>query len=205
VKRTLDVLVAFTLLLLLSPLLLVTAIAVRVMLGSPVLFIQDRVGKGGGVFRLYKFRTMKDARDADGQLLADAQRLTRLGRFLRAASVDELPEFWNVLKGDMSLVGPRPLLVEYLARYTPEQARRHEVSPGISGLAQVRGRNATSWDERFALDVWYVDHRSMWLDVRILFITLWKVVFREGVASPGHATMPKFTGAQNVQGDSRCD
>lgn len=194
VKRAVDVVASALGLLVLSPLLLALAVLIAMKLGTPVLFTQDRPGLGGRIFRLYKFRTMTDARDEGGQLLPDSERLTALGRFMRSASLDELPELWNVLRGDMSLVGPRPLLVEYLSRYTPEQARRHEVRPGITGLAQVSGRNAVSWEERFALDVWYVDHRSFWLDLKILAMTVWKVLRREGISARGHATMPEFTG-----------
>jgi lipopolysaccharide/colanic/teichoic acid biosynthesis glycosyltransferase len=192
VKRALDVMVSLVGLIVLSPILLLVALLVRLLLGTPVIFAQDRPGLGGRIFRLYKFRTMTDARGADGALLPDSDRLTSFGRFLRSASVDELPELWNVLKGDMSLVGPRPLLGEYLDRYTPRQARRHEVRPGITGLAQVSGRNELSWDERFELDVWYVDNRSLWLDMKILTMTVWKVIRREGISSHGHATMPVF-------------
>ncbi len=193
-KRGVDVVVSVTGLIVLSPLLIVLSALVRIMLGSPILFVQERPGRDRRVFRMYKFRTMTEERSADGTLLPDEVRLTGFGKLLRTTSADELPEFWNVLKGDMSLVGPRPLLVEYLDRYSPEQARRHEVRPGITGLAQVSGRNALSWDERLALDFWYVDHWSFWLDVKILFLTVWKVFWREGVSSPGHATMPEFMG-----------
>ncbi len=196
VKRILDVLLAGVLLLLTVPLMLAMALAVRWRLGAPVFFRQQRPGLHGKPFTLYKFRTMSDARDEQGNLLPDKQRLTRLGRFLRSTSLDELPELWNVLKGDMSLVGPRPLLMEYLPLYTPEQMRRHEVKPGITGWAQVNGRNALTWEERFALDVWYVDHVSFRLDMQILFLTLWKVLSREGIAHPGSETMPKFTGSR---------
>jgi lipopolysaccharide/colanic/teichoic acid biosynthesis glycosyltransferase len=194
VKRAFDIVVSSVLLLALSPLLLGLVFLVRLRLGSPVLFAQDRPGKGGRIFRLYKFRTMTDARDAGGELLPDDQRLAPFGRLLRSTSLDEFPEFWNVLKGDMSLVGPRPLLVQYLDRYTPEQARRHEVRPGVTGLAQVSGRNQLSWDERFELDVWYVDNMSLWLDLKILCRTLWKTVRREGITSGEHATMTEFRG-----------
>lgn len=200
-KRALDIAASALALVILSPVLVVLAILIRVKLGTPVIFTQARPGVGGRTFRLYKFRTMTDGRGADGSLLPDAERLTPFGRLLRSTSLDELPEFWNVLKGDMSLVGPRPLLVEYLERYTPEQARRHEVRPGITGLAQVSGRNELSWDDRFALDVWYVDNRTMWLDLKILAMTVWKVVRRTGVSSPGHATMPEFAGSLFEQGD----
>ncbi len=193
-KRVFDFSAAALGLLLLAPLLLVLAVLVRVKLGSPVLFVQERPGRGGRLFHLLKFRTMTDGRDAAGQLLPDAQRLTPFGRWLRASSLDELPELWNVLRGDMSLVGPRPLLVRYLPRYSPEQARRHEVRPGITGWAQINGRNALNWDEKFRLDVWYVDHRTLGLDLTILCRTVWKVVRREGIAAAGEATMPEFRG-----------
>jgi lipopolysaccharide/colanic/teichoic acid biosynthesis glycosyltransferase len=175
--------------------MLVIAVLVRVKLGKPVLFSQERPGLRGRPFRLYKFRTMRDLRDADGRLLPDEERLTKFGRFLRASSLDELPEMVNVLKGEMSLVGPRPLLVTYLNRYTPEQARRHEALPGITGWAQVNGRNALTWEDKFCLDVWYVDHQSLWLDVKILFLTLWKALKREGINAPGSATAPEFMGS----------
>lgn len=193
-KRLFDLLAsAMGLLILAVPLALLTW-QVRRKLGSPVLFTQVRPGLHGKPFRMVKFRTMTDARDASGALLPDAQRLTPFGRFLRASSLDELPELWNVLRGDMSLVGPRPLLVEYLPLYSTEQARRHEVRPGITGWAQINGRNAISWADKFALDVWYVDHRSMWLDVHILWLTVRKVLVRDGISAPGDATMPKFEG-----------
>jgi len=160
-----------------------------------VIFTQERPGLHGRIFKMYKFRTMRDLRDAGGNLLPDEQRLTKLGRFLRSTSLDELPELFNVLKGEMSLVGPRPLLVAYLDRYTPEQARRHEVLPGITGWAQVNGRNAISWEEKFKLDVWYVDHQSFWLDLKILFMTLAKVFKREGISAEGSATAPEFMGS----------
>lgn len=189
-----DVLLAgIALLLLVLPLLLLASL-VRFRLGSPVLFRQARPGLHGRPFMMVKFRTMTDERGADGELLPDAQRLTSFGRFLRASSLDELPELWNVLRGEMSLVGPRPLLMEYLPLYSPEQARRHEVRPGITGWAQVNGRNALSWEERFKLDIWYVDHRSLWLDLRILWLTVRKVIVREGISAQGEATMPRFTG-----------
>lgn len=191
VKRALDVVTAAVGLVVLSPVMLVTAIAVRANLGSPVLFSQPRPGRGGRVFRLYKFRSMR-AVDAGRGWVTDEQRLTRFGRVLRSTSLDELPSLWNVFRGDMSVVGPRPLLVEYLPRYTPEQARRHEVRPGITGLAQVNGRNTVDWDQRFALDVRYVDSRSLALDARILVGTVRSVVVREGISAEGHATMRKF-------------
>ncbi len=196
-KRLFDLLLSFGLLLVLAlPLLLLWGL-VRCKLGSPVLFRQVRPGLHGRPFMMVKFRTMTDERGADGELLPDAQRLTSFGRFLRATSLDELPELWNVLRGEMSLVGPRPLLMEYLPLYSPEQARRHEVRPGITGWAQVNGRNALSWEERFKLDIWYVDHRSLWLDLRILWLTVRKVIVREGISAQGEATMPKFTGSKS--------
>lgn len=174
------------------PLLLLLGVVVRVKLGAPVLFRQKRPGQGEKIFELMKFRTMTDARDAAGALLPDAARLTPFGGWLRASSLDELPELFNVLKGEMSLVGPRPLLVHYLPRYSAEQRRRHEVPPGLTGWAQVNGRNALTWEQKFALDVWYVEHRSFWLDWRILFRTVWRVVAREGISATGEATMPEF-------------
>jgi lipopolysaccharide/colanic/teichoic acid biosynthesis glycosyltransferase len=193
-KRLFDLAVAVSLLTLLSAPLLLLALLVRVSLGGPVLFRQVRPGLHGRPFRMIKFRTMTDGRDADGALLPDAQRLTPLGRFLRATSLDELPELWNVIRGDMSLVGPRPLLMEYLPLYSAEQARRHEVRPGVTGWAQVNGRNSLSWERRLEMDVWYVDHQSFWLDLRILVMTVGKVVRRDGISADGEATMPKFTG-----------
>jgi lipopolysaccharide/colanic/teichoic acid biosynthesis glycosyltransferase len=189
-----DFVTAFLALLLLGLPLLALALLIRYKLGSPVLFTQVRPGLNGQPFRMVKFRTMMDARDYCGALLPDAQRLTPFGRFLRASSLDELPELWNVLRGEMSLVGPRPLLMEYLPLYSPEQARRHEMRPGITGWAQVNGRNAISWADKFALDVWYVDHRSLWLDLYILWLTVLKVLFREGISAAGEATMPRFEG-----------
>jgi sugar transferase EpsL len=177
-----------------SPVFLLCGLAIACFLGAPVLFAQTRPGLHGQPFKMYKFRTMTEAREPSGELKPDAERLTAFGRWLRAASLDELPELFNVLKGDMSLVGPRPLLMEYLPLYSPEQARRHEVKPGITGWAQVNGRNALSWEEKFRLDVWYVDHRSIWLDMKILFLTALRLVQRQGVSHPGHETMPRFTG-----------
>ncbi len=194
VKRVLDILASGLGLLTLSPLMGAMGVAVLVAMGRPVLFWQQRTGQGGRLFTLYKFRTMTDARTPAGALLPDAQRLTRLGRFLRAFSLDELPTLWNVLKGDMSLVGPRPLLPQYLPRYTPFQARRLQVKPGITGWAQINGRNALTWEQKFELDVWYVDHHTLWLDLKILGLTAWKVIRREGISQPGHATMPEFSG-----------
>ena len=193
-KRALDVLVSALGLVLLAPALGGLAWLVRRNLGSPVLFRQVRPGRYGRPFEMVKFRTMRDAYGADGSPLPDGERMTAFGAWLRASSLDELPELWNVLKGDMSLVGPRPLLMEYLPLYSPEQARRHEVRPGITGWAQVNGRNAISWADKFALDVWYVDHRSLWLDVRILWLTVRKVVVRDGISAAGEATMPRFEG-----------
>ncbi len=177
-----------------GPVMLVVALLVRLNLGPPVLFRQPRPGKGGKIFALLKLRTMTEARDPAGHLLPDAARLTPFGRWLRATSLDELPELINVLKGDMSLVGPRPLLPQYLARYTPEQARRHDARPGITGWAQVNGRNSLSWEDRFRLDVWYVDHVSLWLDLKILALTIRQLRRREGISAPGNATMPEFLG-----------
>jgi len=191
-KRTFDLVVTILGGLLFSPLLLVIAILVRVKLGRPVLFKQKRGGYQGSVFEVYKFRSMTDARDPQGNLLPDTVRLTRLGRFLRASSIDELPEMINVLRGEMSWVGPRPLFAHYLERYSPEQGRRHTVLPGITGWAQVNGRNALTWEDKFNLDVWYVDHWSFGLDIKILIMTLAKVLRREGISQPGHATAEEF-------------
>lgn len=196
-KRLLDMLGAGLGLFLFFPVLLVVAWKVRRQMGSPVLFRQARPGCRGKPFEMIKFRTMRDATGPDGQLLSDAERLTPFGKFLRSSSLDELPELWNVLKGDMSLVGPRPLLMEYLPLYTPEQARRHAVPPGITGWAQVNGRNALSWEEKFKLDVWYVDNRTLWLDLKILWLTVRKVLIREGISADGEATMSKFTGGNS--------
>jgi len=195
VKRTLDVLVAAPGLVVLSPLLLVIACAIRITMGRPVCFRQERPGLNARPFHLFKFRTMHDDRDNAGPL-SDQQRLTGLGRFLRSTSLDELPQLWNVLRGELSLVGPRPLLMQYLDRYTPIEARRHEVLPGITGWAQVNGRNAFSWDQRFACDIWYVDNWNLRLDVAILYRTLWQVVKREGITREGHATVPEFMGSR---------
>ena len=186
--------IALISLLLLSPVLLLLAVLVRINMGSSVLFQQVRPGQGGALFQMVKFRTMRDAIDSGGQPLPDEERLTKFGKLLRASSLDELPELWNVIRGEMSLVGPRPLLVEYLPLYSPRQARRHEVRPGITGWAQVNGRNAISWEERLEMDVWYVENRSFWLDLRILWMTVIKVFQREGISQDGHATMPHFEG-----------
>lgn len=193
-KRLFDLCLTIPLLVLISPILLIVALAVWVVHGWPVFFTQTRPGYGGKPFRLIKFRTMTDARDAQGNLLPDAERLTPLGRFLRATSLDEWPELFNVLRGEMSLVGPRPLLMQYLERYSPEQARRHHVLPGITGWAQINGRNALTWQDKFRLDVWYVDHWSLGLDLKILLLTPWKVLRREGISQPGHATAEEFLG-----------
>ncbi|AUX69626.1 sugar transferase [Porphyrobacter sp. HT-58-2] len=195
-KRLIDIVGALIGLILLSPVMLVAAVLIARNMGRPVLFRQVRPGLSGRPFTMVKFRTMRDAHDANGTPLADADRLTRLGVTLRATSIDELPALWNVLRGDMSLVGPRPLLMDYLPLYTPEQARRNDVRPGITGWAQVNGRNAISWPERFALDTWYVDNRSLWLDIRILVLTVLKVVRRDGISAAGEATMPRFTGGE---------
>ena len=193
-KRLFDIFMSSFLIIALFIPLIVLVILVRRRLGSPVFFRQIRPGLHGKAFEMIKFRTMTDECDQHGALLPDAQRLTPFGRFLRSTSLDELPELWNVLRGEMSLVGPRPLLMEYLPLYSPGQARRHEVRPGISGWAQVNGRNAISWAEKFALDVWYVDHRNLWLDVRILWLTVRKVLVRDGISAAGEATMPRFEG-----------
>jgi lipopolysaccharide/colanic/teichoic acid biosynthesis glycosyltransferase len=196
IKAAVDFGAALMGLVVLSPLLAMTAVLVRVYLGSPVLFKQERPGFKGRPFNIYKFRTMSDALDSHGKLLPDDKRLNRLGSFLRGSSLDELPELFNVLKGEMSLVGPRPLRMEYLDRYTSEQARRHDVKPGITGWAQVNGRNALAWDDRFAFDVWYVDNWSLWLDIKICFLTIFKVLKQEGISAEGHVTMPEFLGSE---------
>ena len=196
-RRFFDLSVTLLALLLLALPLLLLALLVRTKLGSPVFFRQTRPGLHGKPFEMVKFRTMTDARDAQGELLPDSERLPPFGRFLRSSSLDELPELWNVLKGQMSLVGPRPLLMEYLPLYTPQQYRRHEVRPGVTGWAQVNGRNAISWEEKFALDVWYVENQSFWLDVKILFLTVKKVLVKDGINAAGEATMTKFTGSKN--------
>ncbi|MBM9531579.1 sugar transferase [Desulfoprunum benzoelyticum] len=198
-QRLSDLGITLPALILLLPLLPCLALLVRVKLGAPILFSQTRPGRHGRPFTLYKFRTMTDGRNASGNLLPDAQRLTGFGRFLRSTSLDELPELINVLRGEMSLVGPRPLLMEYLPLYNSEQARRHEVRPGITGWAQVNGRNALSWEEKFKLDVWYIDNQSLWLDMKIIFLTVWKVFSRDGISAEGEATMPRFTGS-SVEG-----
>ena len=198
-KRFLDLLFTIPGLLLLSPVLLLISLLVLIFLGKPVIFRQERPGYKGRIFSVYKFRTMIHALDKDGDPLPDAERLTRFGRFLRSTSLDELPQLINVLKGEMSLVGPRPLLVRYLERYTPEQARRHDVYPGITGWAQVNGRNTLSWEDKFSLDVWYVDHWSLWLDIKILFLVIWKVLRREGISQEGEATAAEFMGTSSTE------
>jgi lipopolysaccharide/colanic/teichoic acid biosynthesis glycosyltransferase len=196
-KNVIDRVFAAVALVILSPLLLVLACAIGFRMGRPVLFRQTRIGCRERPFTSVKFRTMTDARNSSGTLLHDASRLTALGHFLRTWSLDELPQLWNVVRGDMKFVGPRPLLPEYLPRYSAQQRRRHEVMPGITGWAQIHGRNKLSWEERLELDVWYVAHRSIWLDMRILALTVWKVIRREGISHVGHATMPEFSGPQN--------
>jgi len=195
-KRVMDVLLSFAALILLSPILALVTVSIFITMGAPALYRQVRPGYKRKLFTLYKFRTMLDISDQNGNPLPDAERLTKLGRFIRSVSLDELPQLWNVLKGDLSMVGPRPLLVEYLERYTPEQMRRHDAKPGITGWAQINGRNAINWEEKFALDVWYVDNWSLWLDIKILFYTLWKVLKREGISKAGEATMTPFMGTE---------
>lgn len=192
-KRLLDIILAVFFLFLSAPIIVLVAFLVRINIGSPVFFRQVRPGYGGQPFAMVKFRTMLDLRDEQGQLLPNEVRLTRFGRLLRSTSLDELPELWNVLRGDMSLVGPRPLLMEYLPLYTAEQARRHEVRPGITGWAQINGRNQVPWEERFRMDVWYVDNRSLWLDLRIMFLTLFRVASRSGISRPGRSTIERFS------------
>ena len=193
-KRAFDIAASTSALVVLSPVLAITAYKVKKELGSPVLFRQTRPGLHGKPFEMIKFRTMKDATDKEGNALPDSQRLTEFGKKLRASSLDELPELWNVLKGDMSLVGPRPLLMEYLPLYSPEQAKRHNVRPGVTGYAQVNGRNSLSWEDKFKLDTWYVEHQSLWLDMKILLKTVKKVIIKDGISAEGEATMTKFTG-----------
>lgn len=195
-KRLLDLVISGGALLVLWPVLLVVAVLVRCKLGGPVVFCQERPGKDGKIFRLYKFRTMTDARDENGELLSDEERLTAFGRTLRATSLDELPELWNIFRGDMSLVGPRPLLVQYLPLYNAHQARRHEVMPGLTGWAQVNGRNTVTWEDKFDMDVWYADHISFALDVKILWETVKAVLRREGISAEGSATMEEFRGTK---------
>jgi len=196
VKKLFDCGAALCGLVVFSPVFIGASLLVCLSMGRPLVFRQQRPGRFGKPFILFKFRTMSERRDTSGKLLPDADRLTRIGRLLRATSLDELPQLWNVIRGDISLVGPRPLLMEYLSRYSAEQARRHDVLPGITGWAQVNGRNALTWDQKFDLDVWYVDHQSLWLDIKILWLTLLKVLHREGISQRGHATMPEFMGSQ---------
>ena len=196
-KRLLDLIFAVTLLVAFLPVILLLSIAIMVLLGRPVIFTQLRPGLNGMPFNIYKFRTMSDKRDPEGELLPDAERMTTFGRFLRSTSLDELPGLWNVFNGDMSVVGPRPLLMEYLPLYSPEQVRRHNVKPGLTGWAQVNGRNAIGWDEKFRLDLWYVDNWSIWLDIKIILMTIKKVILRNDISADGEATMPKFTGNRN--------
>ncbi len=196
-KRFLDIFVSFLGLLVLSPVFAIVAWKIRKNLGSPVLFKQVRPGKDGKPFEMVKFRTMRDAFDAEGYPLPDSERLTPFGNWIRSTSLDELPELWNALKGDMSLVGPRPLLMEYLPLYNPEQIRRHNVRPGVTGWAQVNGRNAISWEEKFNLDVWYVDNQSFWLDIKIVCLTVKRVLIRDGISAEGEVTMSKFTGTKS--------
>lgn len=193
-KRFFDIIASALGLIILSPIIAIVAWQIKRKLGSPVLFRQTRPGKDGKPFEMIKFRTMRDAVDANGNPLPDAERMTPFGSFLRSTSLDELPELWNVLKGDMSLVGPRPLLMEYLPLYSAEQYRRHEVRPGVTGWAQINGRNAISWEDKFKLDVWYVDNRSLWLDIKIILLTIKKVLVRDGISAEGEATMSKFVG-----------
>ncbi|MCF6457520.1 sugar transferase [Pseudoalteromonas sp. MMG024] len=195
-KRLFDIFVALTLLILLLPVLLVVALLIRINLGGPILFSQDRPGLNGKIFKMYKFRSMSNERDQHGNLLPDEVRLTKFGKALRASSLDELPELVNILKGDMSLVGPRPLLVEYLPLYNQQQARRHEVRPGITGWAQVNGRNSVSWEQKFDLDVWYVENQSILLDIKILFMTFFKVIKKDGISQAQHVTAEKFKGTK---------
>jgi lipopolysaccharide/colanic/teichoic acid biosynthesis glycosyltransferase len=200
IKRAFDFMASLIALVLLSPFMALIALAIWITMGRPILFRQPRIGYRGRVFTIYKFRTMTEERDENGNLLPDEQRLTPLGRFLRSLTLDELPELFNVLKGEMSLVGPRPLLVEYRDLYTPEQWRRHEMPPGMAGPVLASGRNLLDWEEKFRLDVWYVDHWSLWLDFKILLRTAWKVLKREGVSAEGHVTMPKFQGSGSGAG-----
>ena len=202
-KRPLDFLIALIILISFAPIILLLILLVRKKIGTPVFFSQVRPGLNAKPFKMFKFRTMTDAHDANGDLLPDSERLSRFGIFLRSSSLDELPGLWNVLKGDMSLVGPRPLLIQYLDRYTLEQSRRHELRPGITGWAQVNGRNAISWEDKFLLDVWYVDHQSMWLDIKILCLTVYKVILRSDISATGNVTMSEFMGSATTTG--RCN
>lgn len=199
-KRLFDFIVALCALIILLPVIIVLVILIRFQLGSPILFTQERPGLNSKIFKIMKFRTMLDGKDQNGNLLPDNERMTRFGTFLRSTSLDELPGLFNVLKGDMSLVGPRPLLVQYLPLYSAEQARRHNVRPGITGWAQINGRNAIDWEEKFVLDVWYVDNKTMWLDIKILFMTVKKVFLKEGISADGHVTIEPFTGSEEHGG-----
>jgi len=203
VKRLIDLVVAGTALALLSPVMLIVSVVIALNMGLPVLFRQERPGLHGRPFQMLKFRTMSNATDAQGQLLPDDVRLGRLGRFLRASSLDELPELWSIVRGEMSLVGPRPLLMRYMNRYTPEQLRRYQVKPGLTGWAQIKGRNSLGWDEKFLLDCWYVDHHSTWLDLKILVLTIPSVLARRGISAAGHSTMPEFMGTQKCEQQDR--
>jgi len=196
-------LLALILIIILLPLLIFLSILVRINLGAPIFFKQDRPGKSGLIFTMVKYRTMQNGVDSSGTLFSDERRLTKFGKFLRASSLDELPELYNIVKGDMAFVGPRPLLVEYLPLYSDVQARRHEVLPGITGYAQVNGRNAISWEKRLDMDVWYINHRSIWLDIKILFLTIFKVFKRDGISQEGHATMPYFSGVKDDKKDDK--
>lgn len=195
IKRLLDIIISATVLIVLSPLMIIIYVLILINLGSPAFFVQERVGKDNKVFKMIKFRTMKDARDKNGNLLSDNERVTKFGRFLRSFSLDELPELINIIKGDMSLVGPRALLVQYLECYNDEQIRRHDVLPGLTGWAQINGRNSITWSEKFKLDVWYVDNWSLWLDIKIFFLTFWKVIKREGINQSETVTMEYFNGS----------
>ena len=197
IKRVLDIAGSLFGLIVLSPVLIIVALLIRWKLGSPIFFRQQRPGLHGKPFEMLKFRTMTDAKDENGNLLSDEKRLTWLGKFLRKTSLDEFPELWNVLKGDMSLVGPRPLLMQYLPLYSEEQAKRHNVRPGVTGWAQINGRNAIRWEQKFEYDIWYVNHQSFWLDVKILFLTVWKIIRRDGINANNHITMPAFTGTKS--------
>ena len=199
-KRSFDIFIALSTLFFLFPVIFIVGILVRLNLGSPIFFSQNRPGLHGKVFKMIKFRSMLDCKDKHGNILPDSERLTKFGAFLRSTSLDELPGLFNVLKGDMSLVGPRPLLIQYLPLYNKEQSRRHDVRPGITGWAQINGRNAISWEEKFALDVWYVDNRTFWLDIKIVFMTVRKVFVKEGISADGHVTIEPFTGSEEQGG-----
>jgi len=197
IKRILDFVLSIIIMLVCLPVMLIVGLIIFLTEGRPIFFFHERPGKDGQPFKLIKFRSMRNARDAEGNLLPDGERITNFGNFIRKTSIDELPEFINVLRGEMSLVGPRPLLMQYVDRYSPQQFRRHEVLPGITGWAQVNGRNAISWNEKFMLDIWYIDHWSVWLDIKILLLTVWKVISGEGISQPGRATMDEFKGNED--------